>query len=84
MTLRAAWLALFFYFIVNSLFANLLNQSFFIRKFIRSIFLYSLVLQSKRDDCATWTDEANGMYKWYVSIAEEGTSARARLNAKLI
>ena len=31
-----------------------------------------------------WTDEASGMYIKYLSIAEEGTSARARLNAKLI
>ena len=29
-----------------------------------------------------WTDEASGAYIWYVSIAEEGTSSRARLNAK--
>lgn len=30
--------------------------------FVRSIYLYSQVLQSKRDDCAKWTDEASGMY----------------------
>lgn len=29
---------------------------------IKSIYLYSQVSQSKRDDCAKWTDEASGMY----------------------
>ena len=32
-------------------------------------------------DWAMWTDEASGMYSAYLSIAEEGTSSRARLNA---
>ncbi len=35
---------------------NEVNQS------SKSIYLYSHVLQSKRDDCAKWTDEASGMY----------------------
>ena len=30
-----------------------------------------------------WTDEASGMYRSYLSIAEEGTSARAHLNENL-
>lgn len=40
------------------------------------------ILRIKRDDWTMWTDEASGAYIWYVSIAEEGTSSRARLNAK--
>lgn len=40
--------------------------------------------RSKRDDWAMWTDEASGMYSAYLSIAEEGTSSRARLNANYI
>ena len=39
-------------------------------------------LRIKQDDWTKWTDEASGAYIWYVSIAEEGTSSRACLNAK--
>ena len=31
-------------------------------------------------DRTKWTDEASGAYIWYVSIAEEGTSPRARFS----
>ena len=30
-----------------------------------------------------WTFEASGVYEWYSSIAEKGTSARASFNKKL-
>ena len=30
-----------------------------------------------------WTFEASGVYEWYSSIAEKGTSVRARFNKKL-
>ena len=34
------------------------------------------------DDWTMWTDETSGMYRWYVSIAEDGTSPRAHLAMK--
>lgn len=47
-----------------------------------STYLYSSISQIKRDDWAMWTDEASGMYIPYQSIAEEGTSPRARFSVK--
>lgn len=40
------------------------------------------ISQIKRDDWTMWTDEASGMYRSYLSIAEEGTSSRDRFSAK--
>ena len=45
---------------------------------MRRIAYQSLLI--KREDWATWTDEASAAYEWYVSIAEEGTSPRARFS----